>query len=112
MSQKTWVCVHCQNPHSCFRESDKIYHIKLCRDITELKIAISSLTKRKKICDSKIAANLKELTLLELKAELKEKTERIKQDFEYAFRRAKHEARKAKEEKSQLSRKRKSPSSK
>ena len=127
MPQTDWVCTHCNKFYRCLNESDIKYHNKLCPDILTLKQKIKTLENTKSVVDqsetnirrlentrsvvdSKITANSKELSLLQLKAELKVKTERINQEFEYAYRRAKHEAKKERDAKSQLARKRKSPS--
>ena len=129
MPQTYWVCSHCQKSFSCLNEADIKYHNKLCPDVLALKLKIRTLENTKSVVDqsksnirrlentrsvvdSKISANSRELSLLELKAELKDKTERINQEFEYAYRRAKHEAKKERDAKSQLARKRKSPSCK
>ena len=110
MPRKDWVCVHCEKSFKSYKEADKNYHVKLCPEIIELNTAIKQFKNTKSGCELKIAANLKELSLLELKAKLKDKTERINLTFEYAFRQAKHEAKKTKQEKSQLTRKRKTTS--
>ena len=110
MPRKDWVCVHCEKSFKSYKEADKKYHEKLCPEIIELNFAIKQFKNTKSGCELKIAANLKELSLLELKAKLKDKTERINLTFEYAFRQAKHEAKKTKQEKSQLTRKRKTNS--
>ena len=106
MPRKVWVCAHCEKSFKSYKEADKKYHEKLCPEIIELNFAIKQLQNTKSGCELKIAANLKALSLLELKAQLKIKTERINQTFEYAFRQAKHEAKKTKQEKSQFTRKR------